>query len=546
MNQRDIEKAIEREVEDWPGASVTFANGGKHPKAKLSYGGALLSVVFAGTPGSQRSIHNTLRDVRGALKKLGATRTKPEPSKDEDEAPYRKPNDGAEKRPDPVAREPVEPKPDVAEQLVAAGVATEEQKVEALRKDVVEKVASAIAEAETEEEAEDIIAAIRAAAAAIVDGVYFDLPDTIYHAVPRLSASGLQRLAISPATFWRGSWLDPERPEADEEATKAQVLGKAYHVARLEPDRFHSSYVRAISKSDYPAKGLLTSDAAIKAALKELGEPQTQGAETIPDRARRLVDAGYQGTILALEVERWEAERNGRVAIPAEHFDQIVVDMERIRESEIAGLLSDGFAEVSIFWTDKHGLKMKARLDWLTLAHWADLKTFANPNGKELDRALVDFCRYNRLHIQAATYRDATEAVRTGGLDVVGPATEAQRKLIFDLRTRAKPLGCYFVFTEKGGVPNLLAREFPFYDVSAYRETEIDALVEEGRRGEVRETLGSMTLLYQRALWEIDRGKRAFVLYSEVYEPGRPWFPIEAIGKFSDLDFNTYWLEGKA
>lgn len=553
MNQRDIEKAIRAEVEKWPGVEVEFGNGGKHPKAKFKFGGKMLARPYASSPSdSAFGVHRTLGDMRRIMKQLGAERDGPEPTKDEDEAPYRKPNPGREKRPDPVERKPVDPKPDVADQLVEVGVVTAEVRDGAVVPETVRiagKTAAELTEDETDEGAEAAarLAALIAAVEAIEDGVYFDLPAEVYHAVPRLSASGLQKLCVSPATFWRGSWLDPDRPELDEDETKAQQLGKAYHCARLEPETFHERYVRAIDKSELPQKGLLTSDAAIKAALKDLGEPQTQGNESIPDRARRLVDAGYQGTILALVVEEWEEQRNGRIAIPGKFFDQIVADMEGIRETgDIAELLTGGFAEVSIFWTDAHGLKMKARLDYLTLAFWSDLKTFDNTRGKETDEAVADFMRYNRVHVQAATYRDATEAVRTGGLDVRGEATEEQRKLVYDLRTKARPLLCWYVFQEKNGVPNLLAREFPFYGVSATTEAEIQALVEAGDQEGVRQALGSASMLYNRALHDIDRAKRNFVLYSQVYEPGKPWRPIEPRRRFSDLDFNTYWLEGKA
>lgn len=544
MNQRDIEKAIEREVEEWPEASVSFTKTGTHPKAKLAFGGLLLSVVFAGTPGSQRGVHNTLSEVRRSLKKLGAVRTKPEPTAEEDEAPYRKPNDGAAKRPDPVERKPVEPKATIPEQLVEAGV-VDKAAVQAAGSAETYARAGYVEVEEEEGENEVNFEARRAALLAliegIVDGVYFDLPDTVYHAVPRLSSSGLQKLCVSPATFWRGSWLDPEKADLDEDATKAQVLGKAYHCARLEPGRFHDCYVRGLEKADFD----LTSDSAIKAALKDLGEPQTQGAETIAERGQRLLDAGYDGTILAVAAAAWESERGGRIAIPGQYFDQIVTDMERIAASgEIAELLSEGEPEVSIFWTDKHGLKMKCRVDYLKASKWTDLKTFDNSRGKALGQALADAVRYNRLYVQAATYREGIEAVRVGGLDIIGEATEAQRDLIANLRLRPSPLKCWFVFTEKGGVPNILGREFRFHGVTSYRETEINALVEEDNKDRVREALGGTTALYSRALWEIDKAKRDFVLYSQVYEPGQPWFPVEPLGHFDDLDFNSYWLKG--
>src|SRR3546814_11433035 len=67
-----------------------------------------------------------LGDKRRTMKKLGAVRSKPGPTKDEDEAPYRKPNDGREKR-EGIPHEQAKPKPDVADQLVSAGAATPEQ-----------------------------------------------------------------------------------------------------------------------------------------------------------------------------------------------------------------------------------------------------------------------------------------------------------------------------------------------------------------------------------------------------------------------------------
>lgn len=553
MNKAEIEKAIQREVEEWPGVTVEFVSGGKHPKVKFTYLGNMLARPYPGSPSDAMfGIHRTLGDCRRALKQLGAQRPKPEPTKEEDEAPYRKPNDGADKRPHPVEGELAEPKPDVADQLVAVGVATEEDRTrvqaERVRGWDLAGVAGPVshpASDEEDDEAEARRAAIRDAASAIVDGVYFDLPPEVYHAVQRLSASGLQRLCVSPATFWRGSWLDPDAPELDEEQTKAQQLGKAYHVARLEPHRFHETYCRLPDKEDY-GKGLITSDAGIKAALKELGEPQSQGTETIVDRANRLLEAGHEGPVWAVIMDAFELERAGRIPIPAKYFDQIEQDMERIRGSgEIAELLTGGEAEVSIFWTDQHGLKCKCRIDYLTPEWWDDFKTFDNSRGKMLEQALADAMRYNRYHVQASHYRDGVEAVRSGGVDIVGEASDEQRRLIAAIRIKPDELSCWYVFQEKGGVPNLLAREFPFYDVPLQtRLNNAGATAEQQATAEAATRTRSG--LFVRAQTDVEHAKRLFVLYSQAYDPGTPWFPLNARARFSDLDFNTYWLEGKA
>jgi hypothetical protein len=388
------------------------------------------------------------------------------------------------------------------------------------------------------------IAALQAQIDAIADGVYFDLPAEVYHAVPRLSASGLQKLCVSPATFWKGSWLDPERPELDDESTKAQVLGKAYHTARLEPQLFDSLYTRQPDKADFPRNTLFTGTDMGK-ALELMGLKKTG---SVGEQAERLVEGGYTGPIWHVVLAEWEAERNGRTPIPGVLFDQIVADMERIRgNGEIAELLSGGEAEVSIFWTDQHGLKMKSRVDYLTAAHWADFKTFDNTRGAELEQALASAVRYNRYHVQAVTYRDAVEAIRTGGLQIMGEATDAQRTLVAAIQIRPGELACWYIFQEKGGVPNLLAYEFPFFDVDTYRRYETEALaVDEEHLENSLRLQRTATGLHRRGAADAEKAKRDFVLYSQVYDPGRPWFPIKARGVFDDALFNDYWLKGQA
>lgn len=388
---------------------------------------------------------------------------------------------------------------------------------------------------------------IQAAADAIENGVYFGLPAEVYHSVPRLSASGIQRLCVSPATFWHGSWLDPDLPEPeDEEETKAQQLGKAYHVARLEPDRFHDAYCRLPDKAEHGEK-LITSDTGMKAELKAMGLQQSIGDETLVERAQRLLAAGCDKPLWHLIMDEHEQQRAGRIAIAAKYFDQIVQDMERLQaNSEVHKLLAGGQSEVSIFWTDQHGIPMKARLDYLRPDLWNDLKTFDNSRQVVLAQALADRVRFGRLYVQAVVYRDAVEAVRRGDVDIVGEATPAQQSLIGAIQLRPDELQCWFTFQEKGGVPNILAREFRFFDVPDSVTHSWDTGASEEAKAAGHEATRTRTGLHIRGSWDVEQAKRTFVLYSEAYKPGTPWFPLESTGAFSDLDFNSYWIEGKA
>jgi hypothetical protein len=566
MNKKDYEDAIRKEVEQWPGVQVEFASGGKHPKAKFTYTPAgsedeplQMSRPYAGTPSDAAfGIHQMLGDMRRVMRQLGAERTKPAPSKDEDEAPYRKPNEGRAKRPDPVRADPTPEQPNVIDQLLAAGVVTQEDADNVAAAESMGLITVGGLTPEGEKALKDVtamttpwrapsreirdvvLAEAMARVEAIVDGVYFDLPEEIYHAVPRLSSSGIQKLCASPATFWRGSWLDPERPPLDEEQTLAQLLGKAYHKARLEPDLFLSTYVRKLDKTEFP-DALFTAD-QMKAVCEDIGLKKSGTKDELADR---LVDHGYTERPIWTVMERvWEEERNGRIPLDAKHFDQMATDMGRIRQNgEVAALLVDGFAEVSIFWTDQYGIKMKARVDYLALKHWADFKTFDNSRQKELDAALADAMRYNRYYIQAPTYREAIEAVRVGGLDIIGDATDAQRLFITKLRLNPVELECHYVFQEKGGVPNLLAYEFPFYMVP-YSTIFHEAITDDADRKEaMRELTRNRTRLFMKGQHDVVEAKKLFVLYSQVYPAGTPWFPLNARRTFNDEMFSAFWLE---
>jgi PDDEXK-like domain of unknown function (DUF3799) len=380
----------------------------------------------------------------------------------------------------------------------------------------------------------------------LADGIYFDLPDEIYHADDALGSTDISRLIISPATYWAGSALNPNKPQGDEDATKAQILGRAYHVARLEPEIFDALYLREPIPADFPSAGFLSSDEKVKAQLKERGIQQTVSGETTLERAERLLADGYEGTIWPRVKALFEAELGQRVAISGKFYDDMMIEIGRLRNSpEIKALLSGGFAEVSIIYTDSNGIRCKVRLDYLRPDSWADFKTFDNSRGKVLDQAIADAFRYNRYYVQAVQYRAAVEQMRTSDLAIVGEATDDQKALIAAIKGRPAPLDCWYVFQEKGGIPNLLARRFEFQELDVERAHEIEAIVDPARQAEARAALSRNTGIFRLGLVEIARAKELWATYSQIYEPGQPWAPINAVGTIGDLDFNQFWLEGR-
>lgn len=394
----------------------------------------------------------------------------------------------------------------------------------------------------------------------ITDGIYFGLDEEVYHAQPRLSASGIKALRVSPATFWARSWLNPNPVELSEDQQQrkemAKLLGRAYHCARLEPDQLHARFVRALDKRDYQAlEGFVAGGTAYGEALGALGETKKKSGETVMDQATRLRDAGYKGPIWDLELATWETFRAGRVAIPAQFWTELLQDMDRIKAvPEIHGLLSGGEAEVSIFWTDQRGRPWKTRLDYLRPDGWADFKTFANAVGKNVLQVIMESFRFNGYHLQAAVQRVAMELVRAGQLEVHGGTAE-QVQLIYAISDFSDgPLRCDYVWQEKAGVPNLWARQLQFFQPNRMAEA-IAELERDGadadhleRARNFQKVAGDQaptpTAWFQRALGEVEAAVRDFDTYSQVYEPGQPWLPFNPCGEITDADFPRPWLEG--
>lgn len=381
------------------------------------------------------------------------------------------------------------------------------------------------------------------------DGIYFGMPEETYHKLQRLSNSAICKLRISAADFWADSWLNPNpkvlTPEQQARQQLVRTLGRAYHAARLEPDTFHDRFVRQLDKADFEGvDGFLSNGKELGEALGALGQTKSKAGESVLEQAERLAAAGYQGPIWHLEERDWLADLNGRTPIPAINWDEIIVDMERLRAvPAVQELLTGGQAEVTILYTcPDTGLPMKARLDYLKSDSWTDFKTFSNPVGKNLNQVIVEAFKYNRYHLQAYGYRGAVEMIRTGGLEIQGKATDAQRQLVADIRDSADELRCHYVFQQKGGVPNVLERRVEFWQVplstvAATGSTDADA------PDRLTRLTRHHTAYMEKAKREIRAAKRDFVTYSKVYKPGEPWLPFHPSGVFSDEDFGNYWID---
>jgi len=434
------------------------------------------------------------------------------------------------------------------------------------------------------------------------DGIYLHLDESEYHAQPRLSASGVNKLRVSEADFWVSSWLNPDK---EEKTTDAMTFGRAFHTARLEPSKFKNLFVRDLDTQDMP-DGCLFNDTDVKAALKELapkpedhpdalrtdtdvkaalaecGQAKTVTGETAEDRKDRLRAAsagvlfwsdivaefenengpisgpagentldrayrlqayGYTGKIWAIEKENADKERGDRVALPAKVWDQIVSDVAEMHGTELAQkYLTGGLAEVSVLWTDDRGVRWKSRIDYLRPDIFTDAKTFVNQRGKAVRECLTDAFRYNGYFIQAQVYREAVDQIRAGNLTLIDALTDEETAIIDQIVNRPYPLLCVYLFQQKEGVPNVMA--------GIVRLDTLAPGMDAASSGADEKTIEFLagcysipTQLSRKASSEIEAAVNLFLDCDETYAPDEKWRPLEPEFEIDDDSFNPFWLD---
>lgn len=371
----------------------------------------------------------------------------------------------------------------------------------------------------------------------LADGVYFRMPEAQYHALHRLSASGIKNILVSIPNFWAKSWMNKDRRDGDDD-TPAKILGSAYHVAIFEPETLARRYVGKPNWDNFP--GILMTDTAVKAELKAMGAPQTKTGELALDRARRLADLGCQKPIKSIIEDQFNQDLDDRTAIDHIYFDQIHRDIDRIAENpEIQELVTGGESEVTILWTcPDTGIKMKARIDKLKADKFVDLKSFANANGKPTKQCITDAIKYNRYYLSMRQYQVAIGMI--GSLPAVDISDDDPRHALLDQIAEIKtPHDAWLFFQEKDGIPNLLARRLRLQNYP-------DGVDMQSIGAEDHDIKKHNSVLCYKADMEIDRAKELYLMAAEVYGvDGSPWYPLDMMGEIGDDDFNDWFLEEK-
>lgn len=343
----------------------------------------------------------------------------------------------------------------------------------------------------------------------ILPGVYFNLPEAEYHADPAFSNSGCRKMLVSPLTFWINS---PMNPDFVDKATDAMKRGKAMDKLIVEGhDAFDEAYEIAPDKADWP--DAIDGQAALKAECKERG---LKVGGTIAELCQRL-RAEDRDLVLWPDIIADRQARAGEKEIikPAE-FDDFQAAWTCIQAHPSASkAFTGGRPQVSIFWIDAEtSQRCKARLDYLKPRSIVDLKTFSNPFGLPVGKAVANAVANHRYHVQAYAYLEAVEQASVMLLDGCPCDDDEAAKALL---SKGAARHFVFVFLEQGEVPNIVVRELRRSDES-----------------------GNETLAYGDGRRKWREGLENFAHYMETVGPKMPWIDNEPVRPFHDEEFPLY------
>lgn len=207
------------------------------------------------------------------------------------------------------------------------------------------------------------------------DGIYFNIPDTIYHSEKRLSSSGIRDILDNPTYFWFNSNLNPLK---EEKSSEAMTDGKIFHSMILEGESLNKKYK------------------IMPAEIEALNKNCT-------------------------EFKIWKSAQSLEI-IPYSKYKKFNLICEYLREEgQIldCDVFKGGFSEVSIFWTED-GIKRKARIDYLKVNKIIDLKTFLKANKTPLNNFVAQYFFKFRVYLQLIYYKRAVKFAKENNLKVFG------------------------------------------------------------------------------------------------------------------------------
>lgn len=245
------------------------------------------------------------------------------------------------------------------------------------------------------------------------DGIYFNMSFEDYLADPALGSSDIKSLLQSPATFWAKSHMNPNKMPREE--TDALAFGTLLHEVILEN----------------------------------------------PDKALAVKPDGM--SFARKDGKAWRDEQQAAGLPIITHTQSMELNSVKatLKAAGVAERLAGGVAEVSYFWT-VNGFRCKIRLDSMKATESFDLKSFAVQGSKELETTIAHATANFKYHISGFWYRQGIDHMVNGirkGTAILQDVEE-QQAIIKAITAITAPHRHWYIFLEKGGVPNVVCREY--------------------------------------------------------------------------------------
>ena len=240
------------------------------------------------------------------------------------------------------------------------------------------------------------------------DGLYLNLPMRLYRDDPALGGSDLGAILTNPVQ-WHArernqAWRELNPPTTEESA--ATRFGTALHTMLLEPDEFDARYFEDPEPPNLPETKRDIADGLkrIGVSLPSMGEDLLTFQSLARQHGLSTMD-DWRAMVAAERGERETLSKSWRVTLE-------LIRRTFERHPEAPKFLSKGLAEVSVFWTDPNGVRLKCRYDWLRVRTVADVKTYSLREGDESVQGFVSAAERYGYDFSAAHYMHMrTEAV---------------------------------------------------------------------------------------------------------------------------------------
>lgn len=213
------------------------------------------------------------------------------------------------------------------------------------------------------------------------EGIYFDMPEKEYFAIPYFSRSGAEKILFSAEQYWEDSPMNPDYKPT--KVTPAMELGKAIHCQLLEPERFAKLYAKKPALSDFDGKNILRTSEDIKVFLTSIGEKKTGKKEDLIARADEYLDHKKE-IIWDVIIDNFNADVAATGKRILTEFDIEILDGIKTafkRRQIMPELLRNTRSEIVIIWKDADtGIMCKCMIDAARPEAIGEIKSFSVKN----------------------------------------------------------------------------------------------------------------------------------------------------------------------